>query len=156
MNFRILPFALICLGFPAAAQETDIRRDATVNAVEQVMPTVVNIATKGKAPVRNPFEQMRRQMWGQPLFDEFLSQGSGVVIDENGYLLTNEHVIENAEQIQVRFGTTTNTYEATVIRSDEKADVALLKLHGRPGEKFRAIKLAREDDLLLGETVLAL
>ena len=53
-------------------------------------------------------------MWGQPLFDEFISQGSGVVIDENGYLLTNEHVIEGADQIQVRFGTGTNIYEATV------------------------------------------
>jgi S1-C subfamily serine protease len=146
----------MCLCFETGAQEPDIRRDATVNAVEEVMPSVVNIATKGKAPVRNPFEQMRRQMWGQPLFDEFISQGSGVVIDENGYLLTNEHVVEGADQIQVRFGTGTNTYEASVVRSDEKTDVALLKLHGKPGEKFRAIKLAREDDLLLGETVLAL
>jgi serine protease Do len=138
------------------AQEPDIRRDATVNAVEEVMPCVVNIATKGTVPVRNPIEQMRRRMWGQQLFDEFLSMGSGVVIDENGYLLTNEHVIEGADQIQVRFGTGTNDYDASVIKSDAKTDVALLKLKPHPGEKFRAIKLAKEDDLLLGETVLAL
>ena len=156
MNFRFFPSLLICFCLAAAAQETDIRRDATVNAVEQVMPSVVNIATRGKVRVRDPFEQMRRQMWGQSPFEEFTSQGSGVVIDENGYLLTNEHVIEGAEEIQVRFGTTTNTYEATVVSSDEKTDVALLKLQGKPGEKFRAIKMAREDDLLLGETVLAL
>jgi len=156
MSFKFSASLLACFCLAAGAQETDIRRDATVNAVEQVMPTVVNIATKVKVQVRNPLEQMRRQMWGQPLFDEFISQGSGVVIDENGYLLTNEHVIENADRIQVRFGTTTNTYEATVVSSDEKSDVALLKLQGKPGEKFRAIKMAREDDLLLGETVLAL
>jgi S1-C subfamily serine protease len=156
MNFRILPLTLVCIALGTQAQEQDIRRDATVNAVGQVMPTVVNIATKGKTPVRNPIERLQRQMWGQQLFDEFISQGSGVVIDENGYLLTNEHVIEDANQIQVRFGTGTNIYEATVIRSDAKTDVALLKLMGKPGEKFRAIKLAREDDLLLGETVLAL
>jgi len=156
MNVRILPVLLIgvCLG--AQAQEVDIRRDATVNAIEQVMPSVVNIATKGKIPVRNPVEQMRRQMLGQQMFDEFISQGSGVVFDENGYLLTNEHVIEGADEIQVRFGTGTNTYEATVVGSNDKADVALLRLNGKPGEKFHAIKLAREDDLLLGETVLAL
>jgi serine protease Do len=156
MNFRLLPAFLICVCLAASAEETDIRRDATVNAVEQVMPTVVNIATKGKARISDPFEQMRRQMWGQPLTYDLISQGSGVVIDENGYLLTNEHVIHGADQIQVRFGTTTNTYEATVVSSDEKTDVALLKLQGKPGEKFRAIKMAREDDLLLGETVLAL
>ena len=107
MSFKFSASLLACFCLAAGAQETDIRRDATVNAVEQVMPTVVNIATKVKVQVRNPLEQMRRQMWGQPLFDEFISQGSGVVIDENGYLLTNEHVIENADRIQVRFGTTT-------------------------------------------------
>jgi S1-C subfamily serine protease len=156
MNSRIFPLFLIGFVLGAGAEETDIRRDATVNAVEQVMPTVVNIATKQKVRVRNPIEQLRRQMSGQQMFDEFISQGSGVVIDENGYLLTNEHVIEDAEEIQVRFGTGTNIYGATVVRSDEKTDVALLKLNGKPGEKYRAIKLAREDDLLLGETVLAL
>jgi S1-C subfamily serine protease len=56
----------------------------------------------------------------------------------------------------VRFGTSTNEYDAVVIKSDAKTDVALLKLKARPGEKFHAIKLAKEDDLLLGETVLAL
>src|SRR5690348_9012316 len=149
MNFRFLPPFLICLCLAAGAEETDIRRDATVNAVEQVMPSVVNIATKGKHTVRDPF-------WGFTSVEEFISQGSGVVIDDSGYLLTNQHVIEGADQVQVRFGTSTNTYEAVVVRSDEKSDVALLKLRAKPGEKFRAIKMAREDDLLLGETVLAL
>jgi S1-C subfamily serine protease len=155
---RILIVSLLCTLslFQIRAQETDIRRDATVDAVEQVMPTVVNIATKGTELVRDPFEQARRQMWGQQLYDEYVSYGSGVVIDENGYLLTNDHVIHGADRIQVRFGTSTNEYEATVIKSDAKTDVALLKLKSRPGEKFRAIKLAKEDDLLLGETVLAL
>ncbi len=156
MNFRFLPLVLICLGVAAGAQEPDIRRDATVNAVEQVMPSVVNIATRGKEPVRDVFEQFRRQAMNQPLYKEFKSLGSGVVIDENGYLLTNFHVIRDADEIQVQFATSTNVYEATVIKSDAKTDVALLKLKARPGQKFRAIKMAREDDLLLGETVLAL
>lgn len=155
--------ASLCLGllgsifsFQARAQDADIRRDAVVNAVEQVMPSVVNIATKSVVPVSDPFDAQMRQFWGQRMYDEYYSLGSGVVIDENGYLLTNDHVVRRAEQIAVRFGTGTNEYEATIVATDSKADVALLKLKGKPGEKFRAIKLAREDDLLLGETVLAL
>jgi serine protease Do len=153
-----LPLCLVCIScaLTVRAQEGDIRRDATVAAVEQVMPSVVNIATRSSVPVRNPFEQFRRQASGQDLFDEEINLGSGVVIDDEGYLLTNDHVIHGANLIQARFGTGTNLYEATVVAADEKADVALLKLKARPGEKFHAIKLAREDDLLLGETVLAL
>jgi S1-C subfamily serine protease len=160
MNLKRTLFLLllicICSAPGIRAQETDIRRDATVNAVEQVMPSVANIATKGTELVQDPFERMRRQMWGQQPYDEYLNIGSGVVIDENGYLLTNDHVVRGADQIQVRFGTGTNEYEAVVIKSDPKTDVALLRLKARPGEKFHAIKLAKEDDLLLGETVLAL
>ena len=159
MNLKRIVFLVLffCVGaIGMQAQETDIRRDATVNAVEQVMPSVVNIATKSTEPVHDPFEQFRRQMWGQRLFDEYISLGSGVVIDENGYLLTNEHVIRNADQIQVQFANGTNVYDATVIKSDAKSDVALLKVKLNPGEKLHPIKLAKEDDLLLGETVLAL
>jgi S1-C subfamily serine protease len=101
-------------------------------------------------------ERAYREFWHQKPFNEYYSLGSGVVIDEAGYLLTNEHVVRGANQIWARFGTGTNDYQATLVAKDRIMDVALLKLNGRPGEKFRAIKLAREDDLLLGETVLAL
>ena len=156
MSFKLLPALLICLCLAAGAQETDIRRDAAVNAVEQVMPSVVNIATKGKEPVRNVFDQFQRQMLHQPLYDEVVSQGSGVVIDDSGYLLTNFHVINGADEIQIQFVNGTNIYEATVVKSDAKTDVALLKIKADPKQKFHAIKLAKEDDLLLGETVLAM
>lgn len=136
--------------------DTDIRRDATVRVVEQVMPSVADILTKSRVAVQNPFVLMDRQISGRQPFDEYISAGSGVVITDDGFLLTNEHVTDGAEQIAVRFGTETNEYEATVVASDAKIDVAVLKLKGRPGEKFHAIKFAREDDLLLGETVLAL
>jgi serine protease Do len=156
MNFRFLLPLLICLCLAASAEESDIRRDATVNAVEQAMPSVVNIATKGKEPVRNIFDQFQRQMLNQPLYNEVVSQGSGVVIDDNGYLLTNFHVINGADQIQVQFVNGTNVFEATVVKADAKTDVALLKIKAGPNQKFHAIKLAKEDDLLLGETVLAM
>src|ERR1035437_100836 len=68
------------------AAETDIRRDATVEAVEQVMPSVVNIATETIIHVRDPFEEFFQQFWDpyhrrQPPNSQY-SLGSGVVIDE--------------------------------------------------------------------------
>jgi serine protease Do len=150
---------LICLAVTfcflrVSAEVPDARRDATVIAVEQVMPSVVNIATRSVVPVRNQLEAMERQMFGLP--SSYISLGSGVVIDEAGYLLTNDHVVRGAERVEIKFNTGTNVYEASVVASDPTRDVALLKLKSAPGEKFHAIKLAREDDLLLGETVLAL
>lgn len=146
---RLGLLALICISIPTGmgAQEPDIRRDATVNAVEMVMPSVVNIATKGKTTVavRDPVERAMRQLLNQPQSDqyEYISAGSGVVIDENGYVLTNNHVVDGADQIAVRFATGTNDYQATIVASDAKTDVALLKVKASPGEKFHAIKLAR-------------
>jgi serine protease Do len=146
----------------AASQpvETDIRRDATVLAVEKVLPSVVNIATETIVPQQDYYEDTYRQFWDPyhrllPPHSQY-SLGSGVVIDEEGYLLTNDHVVRRADKIAVKFCTGTNIYTATVVKSDPKSDVALLKLDARPGEKFKAIQFAREDDLLLGETVLAL
>jgi len=138
------------------SEGVDIRRDATVVAVEKVMPSVVNIATKNILPVRDPFEEFYRQFYGRKSDDTPYSLGSGVVIDEAGYLLTNDHVIRRADKIAVKFATGTEVYDATIVASDPKSDIALLKLNGRPGEKFHAIKLATEDDVLLGETVMAL
>jgi S1-C subfamily serine protease len=164
---RRLPVLLLlgCLlgGTPGAfgqTEETDVRRDATVVAVEKVMPSVVNIATETIIHVRDPFEEFFRQFWDpyhrrQPPNSQY-SLGSGVVIDEAGYLLTNDHVVRRADKIAVKFCAGTNLYSATVVASDPKSDVALLKLNAQPGEKFKAIQLAHEDDLLLGETVLAL
>src|SRR5512137_2754640 len=144
----------------AQTEQGDIRRDPTVTAVEKVLPSVVNIATETIIHIRDPFEEFFRQFWDryhrrQPPNSQY-SLGSGVVIDEEGYLLTNDHVVRRADKITVKFCTGTNVYTATVVASDPKSDVALLKLNARPGEKFNAIQFAREDDLLLGETVLAL
>jgi len=152
---------LVCAaGARGQATSEDVRRDPTVLAVEKVLPSVVNIATETIIPQRDPFEEIFRQFWDPyhrrlPPHSQY-SLGSGVVIDEDGYLLTNDHVVRRADKITVKFCTGTNTYTATVVASDPKSDVALLKLNARPGEKFKAIQLAHEDDLLLGETVLAL
>ncbi|MFO1487884.1 MAG: trypsin-like peptidase domain-containing protein [Verrucomicrobiota bacterium] len=134
----------------------DIRRDATVTAVEKVMPSVVNIATKNVVPRRDPFADFYLDFLGRQSADQPFSLGSGVVIDEAGYLLTNDHVVQRADKIAVKFAGSGEVYDATVVATDANSDVALLKINGAPGQKFQAIKLAPEDDLLLGETVLAL
>jgi serine protease Do len=148
------------LVFPVAhASESDLRRDATVIAVERVLPSVVNIATETVVEYHDWYDAMLRQFYGwsrTPLHQEkSVSLGSGVIIDEDGYVLTNLHVVRRASRIQVKLWDG-REYEAEPLVGTPGSDVALLKLKTRPGEKFKAIRLAPDDDLLLGETVIAL
>src|SRR6266540_4549812 len=149
----------VLAAMPLDGAEPDARRDATVEAVEQVMPSVVNIATETIVEYNDPFEQMLREFWGpyyrrrQP--NTQYSLGSGVIIDEDGYVLTNLHVVRRAGKIRVRLADG-REFEARRIVGNTPKDVALLKLVGAGNEKFTAVKFAKDDDLLLGETVLAL
>jgi serine protease Do len=151
----------LSLTAPAArsATEPDLRRDATVEAVERVMPCVVNIATEEIVEYRDPFEDMFREFWGpyyrQRPREARYSLGSGVIIDEDGYVLTNLHVVQRATKVWVQLSDG-REFEARPIVGTTRTDVALLKLTLKAGEKFRAVRFARDDDLLLGETVLAL
>jgi S1-C subfamily serine protease len=144
---------------PAHANEADIRRDATVDAVEKVLPSVVNIATETVVEYHDWYDAMLRQFYGWPRTpvhqEKSISLGSGVIIDEDGYVLTNFHVIRRASRIQVRLWDN-REYDAEPVVATTGSDVALLKLKTKPGEKFKAIRLAPDDDLLLGETVIAL
>jgi len=138
-----------------SAADADLRRDATVTAIERVMPSVVNIATETLIEHHDLYEELFRQFYGSPGPDKAYSLGSGVIIDEDGYLLTNWHVVSRANRIQVKLWDG-REYEAQVLVATSRSDVALLKIKARPEDKFIAIKLAPDDDLLLGETVLAL
>ena len=143
----------------AGASEPDIRRDATVIAIEKVLPSVVNIATETVVEYHEWYDTMLRQFYGWPRTpvheEKSVSLGSGVIIDEDGYVLTNLHVVRRATRIQVKLWDG-REYDAQPMVATPGSDVALLKLKTRPGEKFTAIKLAPDDDLLLGETVIAL
>jgi serine protease Do len=146
-------------GIGWAAPETDIRRDATVEAVERVMPCVVNIATEEIVESRDSFEDMFREFWG-PYYrrrprEARYSLGSGVIIDEDGYVLTNLHVVQRATKIWVQLSDG-RELEARPIVGTTRTDVALLRLIAPGAERFRAVRFARDEDLLLGETVLAL
>ena len=162
-----LPVAAIALGvglmgwseFYCDAAEADIRRDAAVEAVQRVMPAVVNIATEEVVPIRDPLENLFRDFFDpyyrrrQP--DTQYSLGSGAIIDEEGYVLTNFHVVGRARRVWVKLHDG-REFEADKIAVSSETDVALIRIRAKSGEKFTAIRFAGDDDLLLGETVLAL
>jgi len=153
--------ALAC-AWPAprtAAAEPDPRRDLVVNIVERVMPSVVNIQTAEIVEYRDPFADLFREFWGpyyrnRPRGTRF-SLGSGVIIDEEGYILTNLHVVRRASKVTVRLADG-REFEAQPIVGTSRRDVALLRLIAPAGEQFKAIDFGEDNDLLLGETVLAL
>ncbi len=141
-----------------AAADPDIRRDAAVAAVEKVMPTVVNIATETVIEYHDWYDELLRQFYGTRAparQQKLVSLGSGVIIDDDGYILTNFHVVRRASRIQVRLWDG-REFDADRVVANTGTDVALLRIRVKPGEKFKAIKFAPDDDLLLGETVLAL
>ncbi len=147
---------LICSIFTVlvAKAEVDIRRDFVVEAVEKVRPAVVNISTLQRIIVRDQWETALGSFYGPAHEAERKSLGSGVLVDEDGYILTNSHVVQRATRIEVAIGT--NFYPAKLIAVSPTIDVALLKIESRGVGKFRAITFARDDDVLLGETVVAL
>ena len=77
--------------------------------------------------------------------------GSGVIINENGYIITNNHVIENAEEVEITLHNN-GTYKATVIGTDPTTDLALLQIKA---DDLKAISLVNSDDVEVGEWVLA-
>lgn len=124
------------------------------------MPSVVNISTESLVEVNDPFGPWFREFFG-PQYQIQPSLGSGVIIDDEGYILTNQHVVNRARRIQIKLSEDAggDEYEAELVSSALTTDVALLKIVQDPkkkARKFTAIQFAKDDDLLLGETVLAL
>lgn len=147
---------------------------AFIEVADQVSPSVVIIRVAQKQDRNmfgvdtegNPFfeefrrrfdEQFRRRQRneGQPQPErapQFNGQGSGVVIREDGYILTNRHVVEDAQKIEVRFKDG-RTFPATIRGLDPRSDVAVLKIEtkGLPAAKF-----ADSDKLRVGEFAIAI
>lgn len=138
---------------------SDVRRDATVRAIESALPSVVNISTEEVVEVHDPLSELFSDFFGpfnrrRPTGTQ-KSLGSGVIIDDSGYLLTNLHVVRRATRITVTLADG-REFEAKWIVGTTKSDVALLQLITDGKQQFRGIKFAADDDLILGETVLAL
>ncbi len=141
--------------------------------VEQNAPAVVNISTvsHGKQsfhqfhgprntpplPENNPFSDLFRRYFeegrgGEMLPEESESLGSGFIITPDGYVLTNHHVVEGADEIIVRLNNR-KSYEAKVIGSDKGSDIALLKIDA---ENLPAVQIGNSENLKIGAWVLAI
>lgn len=144
-------------GAPRPAAPADIRRDATVIAVENVLPAVVNVGTISVERA-DPYDRLMQEFFGynRRSPDTVYSSGSGVIIDEEGWILTNFHVVRGAVKVQVTLAANRETLEAEVVSVSEINDLALLRIKAEPERTFRSVALAADEDLLLGETVLAL
>ncbi|MCF7708513.1 MAG: trypsin-like peptidase domain-containing protein [Verrucomicrobia bacterium] len=142
-----------------SGEDSSPRVDASVRAVRKVLPSVVNIGTKRIVYYRDPFAELWRDFWGryygQSRAETQYSIGSGVIISEDGYLLTNNHVTRRANQIWVKLNDG-RTFEAEVVANDPAGDVAVLKTKADDTEKLPWLEFAENGDLYLGETVLAL
>src|SRR6185369_14145409 len=125
--------------------------------LERVMPAVVNINSKTRVSVRNPFmdDPFFRQFFGmQNMPRERVEQslGSGVIIDAaKGYVLTNNHVINGADDVSVTLPDG-RTLTAKVVGADPETDVAVVQI---PAEGLTALPLADSSKLRVGDFVVA-
>ena len=127
---------------------------------------VVNIRTvknaKDGGPVfrhffgRNPFrrEDPFRDFFGPQREFKQRSLGSGFLIDDKGFIVTNNHVVENADQIKVRLYDETE-YDAEIVGRDPKTDIALIRIKPN-GNDFQPLKLGNSDSLPVGSWVVAI
>jgi serine protease Do len=151
----IRPARMACLGLflgvalatllNSTAGASDLRRTAIVRAVEKVRPSVVNIRGEKSIDVDDPFggHDSERRVNGM---------GTGIVIDERGYILTNYHVVEDVQQIQITL-VDKKTYIARLTSHDQKTDLAILKID--TSEPLPVIPLGSSTDLMPGEEVIA-
>ena len=100
---------------------------------------------------RKFFEQMPEGRAPQP-FEKRSSLGSGFIISKDGYVITNNHVVENADEIIVRLNDR-REFKAELIGRDKKSDIAVLKIDG---SKLPVVKIGNSDNLKVGEWVLAI
>ena len=141
--------------------------------VESVAPAVVNISTSQKAKARanrptpsphgnrpdipegTPFDDFFRRFFGEEgPFEDFDSKslGSGFIISADGYLLTNNHVIRDADEIVVRLSDR-REFVAEVVGNDERSDVALLKINAKD---VPFVKIGDSSNLKVGQWVIAI
>lgn len=132
------------------------RRTPVVDVAERVGPAIVNISTERlvEAP-SSPFDDFFNDFFGryQPPVYKARSLGSGVIIDPQGFIITNEHVIRRASKITAGLADK-RAFTATVLASDTKNDLALLKIES--DEPLPSARWGNSSDILIGETVIAL
>lgn len=151
-----------------SALAVDVKQASSLApTVKRVAPSVVNIFTTKivRLPQNHPFfeDPMFRRFFGLPDDQEQPGRsprvrpqqglGSGVIVTEDGYILTNNHVIEGADEIKVGLSDGKTEYEARVVGRDSLTDLAVLKVDA---SGLPAITIADSDQLEVGDMVLAI
>ena len=174
MRFAMLGIGLLVAGLAAGTSQAaeakrlpESRTEIELSyapLVKRVAPAVVNIYTKRviESHVRSPlFDDpfFRRffgdsPLLGQPRQRIQQSLGSGVIVDAKGLIVTNNHVIEGAQEITVALADR-REFPAQVVLADPRADLAVLKIEAR-GEHLTALPLRDSDELEVGDIVLAI
>lgn len=147
----VAAFSLLSTSFlfaaPAVATDaTSLRRTAFVKAIERAAPAVVNI--QGRKTVRSD----QPDAGGADPFRQVNGMGTGIIIDSRGYILTNFHVVENVELIQVTLADK-RTFQAQLLSNDPVSDLALIRIVAE--EPLKTIPIGVSSDLMLGEPVIA-
>jgi serine protease Do len=143
---------------PVNEPTSDAARDPVVLAVQKVLPAVVNISTERlvEREFNDPFEELFQQFFRQPRRPQIQgvqSLGSGVIVDEDGWIITNWHVVQRATKINVILADGSH-YDAQYVSGDDKNDLALLRI--QPKKPLTAVEIASEGQTMLGETVVAI
>jgi len=119
-----------------------------------VQPAVVNVSTERRARATGIPDEFFERFFGQaPPAQTRRSLGSGVIVDPDGYVLTNHHVVEGAEEIHVQLGDLT-TLDATVVGTDRATDLAVLRIED--DHPLPSASLGDSDALSVGQWVLAI
>src|SRR4051812_42941267 len=127
--------------------------------VQRVQPAVVNVYAAKTVQNRNPLldDPIFRRFFGVPGQQPEQMQrslGSGVMVDSSGLVVTNNHVIEGADQVKVSLADK-REFEAEIVLKDSRTDLAILRLKDTK-EKFATLDFANSDELLVGDVVLAI
>ena len=128
------------------AEATESRRTLLVKAVERVSDSVVNIHSEKSSRDQNPG-------YGQVAARKVNGMGTGIIIDERGYIVTNQHVVMDTDSLRVTLKNR-STYRAELISFDPKHDLAIIKI--TPSTPLTVAPLGTSTDIMLGETVIAI
>lgn len=142
MRIKPVLFAFF-IAFPGFTAEAGAQFPSFADLAEKLTPSVVNISSFSQSETENG-------EGNTPLSE---SLGSGFIIDGNGYIITNNHVVDKAESISITLSDNTKT-EARVIGKDPKTDLALIKIETK--RPLNAVKFGDSDKIRVGDWVLAI
>lgn len=128
---------------------TEVRNPDFTEAADRAMPAVVNITATTQNKPQNWQEYRYYKFFGEPKPSQ--STGSGVVINKDGYIVTNNHVVSGASKVEVTLFDK-RKFEATIVGTDPSTDLAVLKIEA---DDLQTMELANSDDAKIGEWVLA-